>query len=290
MAGKADIMHHYDDDFNFYHSILGSTLAYSCGDWLLANNLDQAQSLKLAKLLAMAKVGQDTQSLIDLGCGWGSLLKHTEQHCPQINQLTGITISPGQAEYCRNTLTAGRSTILEQDIFDYLAAPRETFLFDCAVSIGAFEHFATPKDFQNRTHIERYRVFFNGVKQLVRGNLGLQTIVTRRNSEDLSVEQRKKVVRLWFYISKHIFPNSLTPPLDDVLEAVDGIYQVERMEVNSEDYAKTLYSWGENLDHIKNAIPASTYERFKKYFDLTREQYELGNLGISRFSLKPIRE
>lgn len=289
MAGKADIMHHYDDDFNFYQSILGQSLAYSCGDWLLANDLDQAQSSKLAKLLAMAKVGEDTRSIIDLGCGWGSLLKYTQQHCPQVKNLMGITISPGQADYCRNTLIAGRTTILEQDIFDYLSVPHEEFLFDAALSIGAFEHFATPKDFQNRTHIARYRAFFHGVKNLVKGNLGLQTIVTRRNSEDLCAEQRKKVVRLWFYISKYIFPNSLTPPLDDVLEAIDGIYTVERMEVNSEDYAKTLYSWSTNLDLIKNTIPVATYERFKKYFDLTREQYEAGNLGISRFSLKPIR-
>ena len=97
------------------------------------------------------------------------------------------------------------------------------------------------------------------------------------------------MVRLWFYISKHIFPNSLTPPLDDVLEALEGIYEVERLEVNSVDYAKTLHSWSLNLDTIRRDIAPATYERFKKYFDLTQEQYEVGNLGISRFSLRPIR-
>ncbi|MEY4590914.1 MAG: hypothetical protein RL497_2990 [Pseudomonadota bacterium] len=289
MANKADIMYHYDDDFNFYESILGRSLAYSCGDWLLANNLDQAQDQKLAKLLAMAKVGSGTQSLVDLGCGWGSLLKYASSHHPHIKNLTGITLSPGQAEFCRGSTDARRIKIVEQDIFDYIKQPTNTFMFDAAISIGAFEHFATPKDFQNRTHIARYKTFFEGVKKLVAGNLGLQTIVTRRNSEDLSVEQRKKVVRLWFYISKHIFPNSLTPPLDDVLEAIDGIYTVERLEVNSEDYAKTLNAWSINLDGIKQHIAPATYDRFKKYFDLTQEQYEAGNLGISRFSLKPIR-
>jgi cyclopropane-fatty-acyl-phospholipid synthase len=289
MAGKLDIMHHYDDDFNFYESILGESLAYSCGDWLLANNLEQAQNQKLAKLLAMAKVGPDTASLIDFGCGWGSLLKYAATEHPAIQKMTGITISPGQAEFCRHTTEAPRTEILEQDIFDYIKKPASGFGFDAAISIGAFEHFATPKDFQNRTHIARYRTFFEGVKKVVSGNLGLQTIVTRRNSEDLCAEQRKKVVRLWFYISKHIFPNSLTPPLDDVLEAIDGIYAVERMEINSEDYAKTLHSWSVNLDAVKAQIPTATYERFKKYFDLTQEQYEAGNLGISRFSLRPIR-
>lgn len=287
MAGKADIMHHYDDDFNFYTSILGPTLAYSCADWLLADNLQQAQQQKLAKLLAFARVDDQTRSLIDFGCGWGSLLDYAQASFPHIEQLTGITLSPGQAEHCRMRL--GQATILEQDIFDYIRRSPIDFEFDAAISIGAFEHFATPKDFQNRTHITRYRQFFNGVKSLVKGSLGLQTIVTRRNSERLSLDERKKVVRLWFYIAKHIFPNSLTPPLDDVFEALDGIYEVERVEVNSEDYAKTLHAWNINLESIKDTISVATYERFRKYFSLTQEQYEAGNLGIARFSLKPIR-
>jgi cyclopropane-fatty-acyl-phospholipid synthase len=285
MASKADIMFHYDDDFNFYQSILGNSLAYSCADWLMASNLEQAQQLKLAKLMAMAKIGPQTQSMIDFGCGWGSLLKYAQAQHPEIKNLTGITISPGQAEFCRKSTTSSRVEIIEQDIFDYLKTPVNNYRFDAAISIGAFEHFATPKDFQNRTHIARYRTFFHGVKSKVAGNLAL---VTRRNSEDMSAEQRKKVVRLWFYISKNIFPNSLTPPLDDVLEAIDGIYEVERMEVNSVDYAKTLNAWSRNLDQIRPNLSSATYERFKKYFDLTQEQYEAGNLGISRFSLKPI--
>lgn len=288
MADKADIMHHYDDDFNFYEAILGRTLAYSCGDWLNAEDLDQAQENKLAKLLRMAKVDSDTRTLVDFGCGWGSLLKYAAAENPQIERLTGITISPGQASYCRN-MTGGKSIeIFEQDIFDYLVEPVSGFSYDAAISIGAFEHFATPKDFQSRNHITRYRTFFEGARKVVAGNLGLQTIVTLRNSDEMSSEQRKKVVRLWFYISKHIFPNSLTPPLSDVLKALEGIYEVEDYEVNSVDYTKTLSAWSLNLDAIKSDIPLATYDRFKKYFDLTREQYEAGNLGISRFSLKPI--
>lgn len=288
MAEKSDIMSHYDDDFNFYKPILGGTLAYSCADWQSAQSLDHAQEAKFSKMLAFAGISSDTPSFVDLGCGWGSLLRYASERRVG-GSATGITISPGQAHFCREHLAGYRVNIIEDDIFNILKEADGTFQYDAAVSIGAFEHFANPRHFKNGTHIDRYREFFRGVSRLVSGNLSLQTIVTLKRQQDFSPEERKKAFRLYYFLSKHIFPNSLTPPLEDVIHSIQGIYEIEQQETNSTDYEKTLDQWSENLDRVRDEIDEEVYLRFKKYFDLTSEQYKKGALAIARFSLKPIR-
>lgn len=288
MADKRDIMYHYDDDFSFFEPILGQSLAYSCADWLFARTLEEAQQAKFKKMLSFADVSEPSQSLIDLGCGWGSLLKYAGENGLS-QSLAGITISPGQAAYCKTVLSDYDCNIIEGDLFDYLDGDSSNTQYDAAVSIGAFEHFSNPREFKTGQHIERYRRFFNGVRRKVRGKLALQTIVTLKTQADFSSAERKEAFKLYYFLSKNIFPNSLTPPLEDVITSVQGIYNIERYEVSTTDYAKTLDQWSNNLDLVRHNIEPEVYARFKKYFDLTSEQYKKGALAISRFSLAPIR-
>lgn len=287
MAEKSDIMHHYDDDFKFFEPIIGKSLAYSCGDWSVATSLEEAQVEKFKKILSYAGAAHGVKTILDLGSGWGSLLNYAARN-NLADYLCGVTISPGQAEYSSKSLQKFNCDIVEGNIFDFFheyAGEK----FDCAASIGAFEHFSNPKEFKKGEHIERYRSFFNGVKKIVKGKFALQTIVTLKNHKNLDAEERKKAFKIYYFLSKHIFPNSLTPPLGDVFEAIKDIYTIERYEVCTSDYAKTLRSWSANLDAVRDSLNEEVYDRYKKYFDLTAEQYENGALAIARFSLNPVR-
>lgn len=292
MASQEDIMIHYDDDCDFFRAILGETMAYSCGVFPAGAlseehiNLDIAQQNKLKKIMSFANVDKSTRSVIDFGCGWGSMINHLKSVRPDI-KTTGITISPAQAEYCRNEYS--NADIIEADIFDYLSEKntQNGFLYDAGVSIGAFEHFASHEDYKNGTHIEKYRRFFKGARRLVKGNLALQSIVTIQSFNDMRPEERRQSVKTWKFISKYIFPNSLTPPVGDIIKAISGIYFLDRHEVNTVEYPITLKLWGERLELVRNKISVEQYNLYRKYFNLT-SNYGGGRLAISRFSLSPI--
>lgn len=287
-----DFTQHYDQDFWFFQKVLDPTLTYSCADWIGNNNLYEAQVSKLDRLLHFAGVTGETNQLLDVGCGWGSMMRHALARYPTLHRIVGITVTPSQVAFCHENLPKPWFEVIESDIFDcfdedHLGIQKHG-KFDSAVSIGSLEHFSNAKEYKAGMHIEKYRRFFNGMRSLVSGKVALQTIVTTRKADKTNVSEFRKSVKLLRHISKTIFPNSLSPPLEDVQAALENIYKIERQEVNHTDYANTLKTWSSNLDGIKSEIGNDSYQRYKKYFDLTAEQYESGNLAIARFSLQPL--
>ena len=87
---------HYNLGNAFYRDMLGPTMAYSCGYWAEAGSLDEAQDAKLD--LICRKLGlQPGMTLLDIGCGWGSLMKYAAERYGV--SCTGVTISSEQAAY-----------------------------------------------------------------------------------------------------------------------------------------------------------------------------------------------
>src|SRR5262249_54896908 len=73
---RAAISHHYDVGNDFYGLVLGPSMVYSCAYWVPeAKSLEAAQEAKLD--LICRKLGlRPGMRLLDVGCGWGSLLLH----------------------------------------------------------------------------------------------------------------------------------------------------------------------------------------------------------------------
>lgn len=283
MAGKADIAMHYDEDIKLFAEMLGPSLAYSCGNWEDTTNLDAAQDAKLAKLLHFAGAVQNETSIMDIGCGWGSIPQWLNRHNWN-NTYTGITISDAQATYATTHCTVNQSMV-RADCFDYL---NETHgQADCAVSIGAFEHFASPADYKKGVHIERYRHFFDLVHRNVNGGLGLQTIVVRKKMDPLDTVGRTSVLRFLLHISRYIFPNSLLPSVDDMMIAAESRYRIEEIDVHSDNYAKTCAAWLCRLEAAKDRIEPKLFSQHATYLKLCIDHFNDGYLGLAQVSLTP---
>ena len=211
MATKFDIERHYDEnESDFFELVLGENMSYTCAAWGGQDSLDEAQNRKYEKILRFAGVNDNTHSILDLGCGWGTLMLNMIKAFPSLDHIHGVTISPEQARYCRQTIHSRKIKIIEKDMFDYFDR-FEGNQYDAATMIGALEHLASAKQYKSNTHIEQYRKFFKGIRKCVKGHLALQTIVALKGANDIQGAEYKKAVRFQLFISKYIFPNSLTP-------------------------------------------------------------------------------
>jgi cyclopropane-fatty-acyl-phospholipid synthase len=97
LRDRSAISFHYDLSNEFYELILDPQMAYSCGYHSSPEQpVEQAQFDKLS--LVCRKLGLEPgMTMLDVGCGWGSLSLHAAERFGA--QVTGITISAEQKRF-----------------------------------------------------------------------------------------------------------------------------------------------------------------------------------------------
>jgi cyclopropane-fatty-acyl-phospholipid synthase len=133
----AAIAHHYDVSNEFYATVLGPSMTYSCAVWTDdTTTLEQAQLNKYE--LVCRKLGLEPgMHLLDIGCGWGGMILHAAQHHGV--RALGVTLSRRQAELAAKRIAdlglTDRVEVRCQDYRDVADGP-----FEAVSSIGMFEH------------------------------------------------------------------------------------------------------------------------------------------------------
>ena len=134
---KDAISHHYDVSNEFYRLVLGPSMVYSCAVWSSPNQtLEEAQAAKLDLVCRKLDL-KPGMRLLDVGCGWGSMVMHAAQHYGV--RAVGITLSGEQADLARKRIAeAGLSDLIDIRVQDYRDVHDGPF--DAISSIGMFEH------------------------------------------------------------------------------------------------------------------------------------------------------
>ena len=99
---KANIHHHYDASNEFYALWLDREMVYTCAyfhDW--DQSLEDAQRNKLDLVCRKLRL-KAGETLLDLGCGWGSLVIHAAQHYGA--KAYGVTLAEEQARYAQEKI------------------------------------------------------------------------------------------------------------------------------------------------------------------------------------------
>ena len=134
---RAAVQHHYDRSNDFYRLWLDRRMAYSCAYFASDDaDLDAAQEAKLDLICRKLRL-QPGERLLDIGCGWGSLLLFAAEHYGV--EATGVTLSREQARLTEERIAAaglaGRARVL---LTDYRDLPTDR-PFDAIASIEMFE-------------------------------------------------------------------------------------------------------------------------------------------------------
>src|SRR3954466_796474 len=131
------IQHHYDVSNRFYEMVLGPSMTYTCAVFENeSTTLEEAQHAKY-DLVARKLALQQGQRLLDVGCGWGGMVRHAAKEYGV--RALGVTLSREQAEWAQEAI--------KRDGLDHLAEVRhldyrdvEETDFDAISSIGLTEH------------------------------------------------------------------------------------------------------------------------------------------------------
>ncbi|GAB6081075.1 MAG: cyclopropane fatty acyl phospholipid synthase [Hydrogenophilus thermoluteolus] len=230
---------HYDLGSDFFAAMLGPTMAYSCGYWANATTLDEAQEAKLD--LICRKLGlKPGMRLLDVGCGWGSLMRFAAERYGVT--CVGITISQDQARF-------GQEQCRDLPVTFVLADYRE---FDPAAYGGPFDRVASVGMFEH-VGVRNYPAFFRAVRRALKadGLFLLHTIGKRKPGRGVDP-----------WIEKYIFPNGELPALSDIARAAEPLFVIEDVHNFGADYDKTLMAWYERFEAAWPRFAARYGKRF----------------------------
>jgi cyclopropane-fatty-acyl-phospholipid synthase len=225
---------HYDIGNDLYQAMLDQRMVYTCAYWKNANNVDEAQEAKL-KLVCDKLNLQPGQSVLDIGCGWGSFAKYAAENYGV--SVVGITISAEQAALAEQHC---QGLPIEIRLQDYRDVKQQ---FDHIVSLGMFEHVG----YKNYT--EYFKVAHRCLKES--GLFLLHTI-----GNNVSVKRGDP------WIDKYIFPNGQLPSLAQITTTCEPYFMVEDLHNFGADYDKTLMAWFANFQTHWPELQKNYDERF----------------------------
>lgn len=246
-GSRKNIYAHYDLGNAFYSRWLDPSMTYSSARYERpGQSLSEAQANKYATLAR--EIGlQPGQSVLEIGCGWGGFAEFAAREVGA--RVTGITISPSQAEFARKRLfeagLADRADILIKDYRDVEGS------FDRVASIEMFEAVGE----------EYWPAYFGKVRDVLSpgGRAGLQIITIR---DELFEEYRTRAD----FIQKYIFPGGMLPSEKRLRQETDAAgLEWQTIARFGQSYADTLAVWGRRFEAAWDDIKGLGFdERFRR--------------------------
>ena len=250
---RAAIAHHYDHGNDFYELVLDEHMAYSCGYWnhgTPGGTLAEAQRDKLD--LICEKLGlREGMRLLDVGCGWGSLLLRAADRYEA--HAVGITLSEQQAEFVRaRAKQRGLDHLIDVQLRDYRELPdtAQAESYDAVASIEMGEHVGE----------DNYPGYAESLLAMLRprGRLLLQQM-SRGNTAPGGGA----------FIESYIAPDMTMRPLSGTLAHLERAgFEIRDVEALREHYVLTVRAWQDTLERRWDEVVAHSGERFARVWRL----------------------
>ena len=275
-----DIQAHYDISNDFFGLFQDPSRTYSCAFFEREDmTLEEAQMAKID--LALGKLTlQPGMTLLDIGCGWGSVMKRAIEKY-DVNVI-GLTLSKNQCTFGQQLLDeidTDRSRQVLLRGWEEFDEP-----VDRIVSIEAFEAF--PKS--------RYKAFFELCHRIMPsdGRMVLQTIMGHPLNRwpYMGIPITMTDLKFMRFIAKEIFPGGSVPCDEDVIEFSGGAgFSVEELQQLTSHYVRTLDTWTEKLQAARDQAIAVTsnevYERYMRYLTGCSDFFQRGISEVGQFTL-----
>ena len=262
LAGSRDNIHrHYDLGNEFYALWLDRSMAYTCAYFPHDDaTLEQAQTAKMDHICRKLRL-QAGESVVEAGCGWGSLALHMAARYGA--KVRAFNISKQQIAYARHRareLALEGSVEFIEDDYRNIAGHHDVF-----VSVGMLEHVG--------------RDNYAELGRVVRGAL------TAEGRGLIHSIGRNYPALLHPWIERRIFPGAYPPSIGEMMGIFEpsalSVLDVENIRLH---YALTCRHWLERyertVDKVRSMFDESLVRMWRLYLAGSTAAFETGVLQL----------
>jgi len=243
VAPSAAVPRYRDVPAEFFASMLGPRRKSSSGWW--PSGVDTLATAEDAMLdLTCRRAGiVDGQSILELGCGWGSLCLWLAERYPN-SQVTALCDSVQQFDYIQQTATERNLTnlrVLQSEINAF--RPESQHSFDRIVSIEMFEQLWNIEEMLARVR--------NWLKP--EGQVFLQMFVHRDRGYSLELDARPD----WLVtdaVVESLIQGRIMPAAALLYHFQRDMQIASHWTINGRHYQRTLETWLSNLDASRDQV------------------------------------
>ena len=225
---------HYEIPAEFYDLCLGSNKKYSSCFWEKnTSNLDEAEDISL-KLTAEHANLEDGMSVLELGCGWGSLSLWMASNFPNAS-ITSVSNSASQKKYITIEAKKRGLTNLEVitcDMNDFSTTKK----YDRVISVEMIEHM--------RNHRRLFERIKNWLKP--KGYFMMHIFVHKSQPYLFEVQDDDD------WMSQYFFSGGMMPSDDLPSKFQDYLTLENKWQWSGQHYEKTANAWLKNIDTHKS--------------------------------------
>ncbi len=266
------ISHHYDLSNDFYALILDENMAYSAAYFTEPDQpISAAQSAKLDLICRKLDL-RPGMRLLDVGCGWGSLVLHAATHYGV--HATGVTLSGQQRDFVgKRVAERGLGDRVDVRLQDYREIDDPAF--DAVSSVEMGEHVGQ----------DQYPVYASTLFRHVRptGRLLLQQMSRRSDAAPGGGA----------FIENYIAPDMHMRPLPETLGFLtDAGFEIRDVEAMREHYVWTVQAWIEAFESHYADVRAMVGDEMARVWRLYLVggalSFEEGRMGVDQvLAVKP---
>jgi cyclopropane-fatty-acyl-phospholipid synthase len=235
---------HYEVPAQFFALALGPHRKYSSAWWPQGTtSLADAEATALAATCERAELS-DGQTILELGCGWGSLTLWMAGHYPG-SRITAVSNSHSQRAWILGEAERRglpNVEVITADMNRFVVAKR----FDRVVSVEMFEH------------MRNWRSLFAQVHDWLNpGGRFFMHVFCHRSTPYAFVDAGPSD-----WMSRHFFSGGMMPSDELALRFQEKLRFLKRWRWDGRHYEKTANAWLANMDHRRaDVLPvlAATY-------------------------------
>ena len=227
---------HYEVPPAFFENVLGKHLKYSSGYWPDGvNSLDESEESMLELSFERAQLA-DGDSILELGCGWGSLTCYMASKLPN-SKITAVSNSKDQKEHilsrCKNQ-GLDNIEVITADMNDFETENN----YDRVVSIEMFEH------------MRNYKELLSKISSWLNDDGKLFIHIFTHQSVVYPFENQGEAD----WMAREFFSGGMMPSHDLLLHFQDDLVIDDVWSMSGTHYEKTSLAWVNKMDANKDSI------------------------------------